>query len=421
MYRYNVQSTIHFVLRSLADGSLVTSATPSCYVAKDSGAQASASNAASHLGNGQWALTLTATEMQAEILGVLITASGCVPVEREINTSWLPAVTPGAAGGVFIAGSNATTTVNFTGNLSGSVGSVTGSVGSISGVTFPTNFASLGINVSGHISRVTLADTITTYTGNTVQTGDSFSRIGATGSGLTSITGAVAGVQSDTTTLTGRLTSARAGYMDNLNVGGSVASASDVSLVYGRLGAPAGASISADIAAKATQTSVDDIPTNAEFNARTIAAASYATATSVADVYSRLGAPTGDSIAHDIFTFKNDLVGEISVVQLDTDEIRIKLPRDDAKIAGEGSTAKNLDQVSVEETWTDEEKEQIRYRLGVDGTRSTPVSAEPAVLPLTSNGVTNFETFYNNGGNASSKTIANVTAPKTVTITIPSN
>lgn len=33
---------------------------------------------------------------------------------------------PGAASGFFIAGSNATTTVNFTGNLSGSVGSVTG-------------------------------------------------------------------------------------------------------------------------------------------------------------------------------------------------------------------------------------------------------------------------------------------------------
>src|ERR1700728_39365 len=35
---------------------------------------------------------------------------------------------PGASGGLFIAGSNATTTVNFTGNLSGSVGSVTNSV-----------------------------------------------------------------------------------------------------------------------------------------------------------------------------------------------------------------------------------------------------------------------------------------------------
>jgi hypothetical protein len=63
-------------------------------------------------------------------------------------------------------------TGNITGNLSGSVGSVTGnvggnvtgSVGSISGVTFPTNFAALGINSSGHVSRVVLVDTTTTNT-----------------------------------------------------------------------------------------------------------------------------------------------------------------------------------------------------------------------------------------------------------------
>ncbi len=42
----------------------------------------------------------------------------------------LPAAVPGAAGGVFIAGSNAATTANITGNLTGNV---TGSVGSVAG------------------------------------------------------------------------------------------------------------------------------------------------------------------------------------------------------------------------------------------------------------------------------------------------
>ena len=42
-------------------------------------------------------------------------------------------IVPGAAGGHFIAGTNATTTVNLTGNLSGSVGSVAGAVGSVTG------------------------------------------------------------------------------------------------------------------------------------------------------------------------------------------------------------------------------------------------------------------------------------------------
>ena len=53
------------------------------------------------------------------------------------KTDYLPSATAGAAGGLFIAGTNAATSVsitgNITGNLSGSVGSVTGSVGSVTG------------------------------------------------------------------------------------------------------------------------------------------------------------------------------------------------------------------------------------------------------------------------------------------------
>ena len=52
--------------------------------------------------------------------------------------------------------------------------------------SFPTNFSSLGISVGGHISNV---DTLTTYTGDTPQTGDSYARIGAAGASLTGITG----------------------------------------------------------------------------------------------------------------------------------------------------------------------------------------------------------------------------------------
>ena len=48
---------------------------------------------------------------------------------------------------------------SVTGNVGGNV---VGSVGSIAGVTFPTNFGALLINVSGHVSRVVLVDTTTT-------------------------------------------------------------------------------------------------------------------------------------------------------------------------------------------------------------------------------------------------------------------
>lgn len=61
------------------------------------------------------------------------------------------------------------------------------------------------------VPNVTLTDTVTTYTGNTLQTGDSFARIGATGSGLTSL------APSATALSTVNWTTARAGYLDNVN------------------------------------------------------------------------------------------------------------------------------------------------------------------------------------------------------------
>jgi hypothetical protein len=71
------------------------------------------------------------------------------------KTDYLPSATAGSAGGVFIAGSNAATsiatalTANITGNLSGSVGSVTGAVGSVTGAV-----GSVG---SGGITSATFA------------------------------------------------------------------------------------------------------------------------------------------------------------------------------------------------------------------------------------------------------------------------
>jgi hypothetical protein len=43
----------------------------------------------------------------------------------------------------------------------------------------PSNFAALGINASGHVSRVVLVDTLTTYTGNTPQTADHTASVAA--------------------------------------------------------------------------------------------------------------------------------------------------------------------------------------------------------------------------------------------------
>jgi hypothetical protein len=69
-------------------------------------------------------------------------------------------------------------------------------------ITFGTGTAQLNVS-SGKVAEVTLVDTLTTYTGNTVQTGDSYVRIGSTGSGLTSLASAtnLSSLQTTTNTI----------------------------------------------------------------------------------------------------------------------------------------------------------------------------------------------------------------------------
>ncbi len=89
-------------------------------------------------------------------------------------------------------------------------------------------------DISGNLDG-TVA-TVTTLTGHTAQTGDSFARIGATGSGLTSLAQASA------------YTATRAGYLDNINNAALQTTAAQTGDSFARLGAPAGVSVSADIA-----------------------------------------------------------------------------------------------------------------------------------------------------------------------------
>ncbi|TPL40689.1 hypothetical protein [Mesorhizobium sp. B2-4-6] len=143
-------------------------------------------------------------------------------------------------------------------------------------------------------------------------TGDAYARIGAAGAGLTALGDTrIAHLDADvstrsiyagadtagTTTLLARLTAIRAGLLDHLDAdvssrlaGGAYIAPDNAGIasieaktenlpsdpadqsaiiaatdaIMTRIGAPVGVDISADIAAKATQTSVDDLPTNAE-------------------------------------------------------------------------------------------------------------------------------------------------------------
>lgn len=85
-------------------------------------------------------------------------------------------------------------------------------------------------SATAFITSIASVGTLTTYTGNTPQTGDSFARIGSTGSGLTSL------APSATALSTVQWTNTRAGFLDNLS-GGAVALASGVVLASAGLDA----------------------------------------------------------------------------------------------------------------------------------------------------------------------------------------
>ena len=104
-------------------------------------------------------LAAIAAYLDTEVAAILAAVDTEVAAIKT-KTDYLPSAAAGAAGGVFIAGSNAATTVaitgNITGNLSGSVGSVTGAVGSVTG--------NVGGNVAGSVGSVTGA--VGSVTGN---------------------------------------------------------------------------------------------------------------------------------------------------------------------------------------------------------------------------------------------------------------
>jgi len=87
VYRQGVAITgFTFVLINKSTGAAVTSGTVTCKVLKDGGSQSTSTNSAAHEGNGQWSITLTATEMDAEQVGLAITHSTALPLYKTFRT-----------------------------------------------------------------------------------------------------------------------------------------------------------------------------------------------------------------------------------------------------------------------------------------------------------------------------------------------
>lgn len=231
-----------------------TGLSPTVTLSKNGGSFASPSGAVSEIGSGWYKVAGNATDNAT--LGPLAlhaTSAGADPtdvvfpvvafdplVATNLGLSALPTASPAASGGL--------PTTDASNGVKLSVGTGTGQVNLGSGKV-PATVGS------------------TDYAGNTPQTGDAFARIGATGSGLTSLapaatalstanwtTARAAGLDnldaaittrstyaggdtSGTTSLLSRLSSARAGYLDNLSAG-AVALHADATAILAAIGTP---------------------------------------------------------------------------------------------------------------------------------------------------------------------------------------
>lgn len=216
MQSYDVQQSstafpLVFLLISSTDHITgLTGATVTVTISKNGGAFASPAGTVTEMANGWYKVAGNATDTAT--LGPLLlhaTATGADPTDQLYPVvAFSPQTT--SMGLVLAKTTNLTGLNDIAATAIVSSGAITTS--------------------SGKVSEVALVDTLTTYTGNTPQTGDSFARIGSTGSGLSSLAPAATALS------TVQWTNTRAAFLDNLS-GGAVALASGVVLASAGLDA----------------------------------------------------------------------------------------------------------------------------------------------------------------------------------------
>ena len=192
MYRKNVAGqNLPFALVNAATGAALTGATVTARRSIDGGAQASATGTVSELANGQYNLALSQADTNGNHIGILLTATNAIPAHFTLVTTAadptdavrlgltsLPNAAAEAAGGLYTRGSGAGQ-INQPAN--GMVDTNTVRLGGVAqSLTDLKDFADDGYDPSTNkVQGVVLTDTVTTYTGNTPQTGDAFARLGA--------------------------------------------------------------------------------------------------------------------------------------------------------------------------------------------------------------------------------------------------
>ena len=173
-------------------GAADASATVTVKVTKDNGSQTSGSGTVTNSGNGQYNYAPTQSETNATDIGFFFTATGDVPV----NMDFLTDVVGGTSGYPLVS------VAYINEIITSSVTTVSAIIGQAQALAFnANNFLKVSLNdilattltesVAGYLAagfkkwfnvasptstmnEVTLVDTVTTYTGNTPQTGDSY-------------------------------------------------------------------------------------------------------------------------------------------------------------------------------------------------------------------------------------------------------
>jgi hypothetical protein len=164
----------------ISDGAVQTAGV-SVKVIPQGGTESAGAGTVAYSADG--AVLYTPTQGETDYVAVVFVASktGCIPASVTVVTT--ASATAGYAGVDWSKLTAATSTVNLSGttiSTSQAVASVSGAVGSVTAAVtvgtnndktgysltqaFPSNFAALDINSSGHVSRVTLVDTTTTNT-----------------------------------------------------------------------------------------------------------------------------------------------------------------------------------------------------------------------------------------------------------------
>ena len=75
-----------FTLINKSTGAAITSGTVTTKITKDGGTQTSTSNTAAHEGNGQWSINLTASELDADVIGLAFTHANALTLYKTLRT-----------------------------------------------------------------------------------------------------------------------------------------------------------------------------------------------------------------------------------------------------------------------------------------------------------------------------------------------